>query len=109
MISVTFHKTKAGEYRSFLCSGHAGYDDYGKDIVCASVSVLVINTINSLEELVQEKIVVDADEETGIIRCQFQAPLQEKSKVLVDSLVLGLSQIAGQYGEKYCKLNFEEV
>ena len=48
MITVTFHKTKAGEYKDFLCSGHAGYDDYGKDIVCASVSVLVINTINSL-------------------------------------------------------------
>ena len=109
MITVTFHKTKAGEYKDFLCSGHAGYDDYGKDIVCASVSVLVINTINSLDELVQEKIAVDADEETGIIHCQFRAPLQEKSKVLVDSLVLGLSQIAKQYGEKYCKLNFEEV
>ena len=109
MITVTFHKTKAGEYKGFLCSGHAGYDDYGKDIVCASVSVLVINTINSLEELVQEKIMVNADEETGIIHCQFQAPLQDKSKVLVDSLVLGLSQIAKQYGEKYCKLNFEEV
>ena len=52
---------------------------------------------------------VDADEKTGIIRCQFQAPLQEKSKVLVDSLVLGLSQIEKQYGKKYCKLNFEEV
>ena len=109
MITVTFHKTKAGEYKDFLCSGQAGYDDYGKDIVCASVSVLVINTINSLEELVQEKIVVEADEETGRIHCQFQAALQDTSSVLGDSHVLGLSQIAEKYGEKYCKLNFEEV
>ncbi len=109
MITVTFHKTRTGEYKDFVCSGHAGFDEYGKDIVCASVSVLVINTINSLEELAREKIVVDSDEKHGRIYCQFEAPLQEKSKVLVDSLVLGISQIAGQYGEKYCKLKFEEV
>lgn len=109
MITVTFHKTRTGEYKDFVCSGHAGFDEYGKDIVCASVSVLVINTINSLEELAREKIVVDSDEKNGRIYCQFEAPLQEKSKVLVDSLVLGISQIAGQYGEKYCKLKFEEV
>ena len=109
MITVTFHKTRTGEYKDFVCSGHAGFDEYGKDIVCASVSVLVINTINSLEELAREKIVVDSDEKSGRIYCRFEAPLQEKSKVLVDSLVLGISQIAGQYGEKYCKLKFEEV
>jgi len=28
--------------------GHANYDDYGKDIVCASVSSIVITTINAI-------------------------------------------------------------
>ena len=107
MITVTFHKTKSGEYKSFTCSGHAGIDVNGKDIVCASISVLVINTINSLEEIVQEKIMVDTDEESGLIVCKFVEPLQEKSKVLIDSLILGLSQIEKQYGKKYCKLKFE--
>ena len=27
--------------------GHADYDDYGKDIVCASVSSIIITTINA--------------------------------------------------------------
>lgn len=31
--------------------GHAYYDDYGKDIVCASVSSIVITTINAISEL----------------------------------------------------------
>ena len=109
MTSITFHKTKAGEYRDFICSGHAGFDRYGKDIVCASISVLVINTINSLEEIVHERITVETDETRGLIVCKFEGSLQETSKVLVDSLVLGLSQIATQYGEKYCRLEFEEV
>ena len=88
MTSVTFHKTKTGEYQDFVCSGHAGFDSYGKDIVCASISVLVVNTINSLEEIVHERITVDTDEKRGLIICKFERPLQEASKVLVDSLVL---------------------
>ena len=107
MTTITFHKTKSGEYTGFTCSGHAGFDDYGKDIVCASISVLIINTINSLEEIVHEKISVKSDEQDGYIACEFKEPLKEGSKVLVDSLVLGISQIAKQYGEEYCKLEFE--
>ena len=28
--------------------GHANYDDYGKDIVCAAVSATVITTVNGI-------------------------------------------------------------
>ena len=109
MISVTFHKAGSGEYKGFTCSGHAGFDVYGKDIVCASVSVLVINTVNSLEEIAKEQITVETDEEQGIIACQLEHAPNEAAKVLLDSLVLGLSQIEKQYGKQYCKLKFEEV
>ncbi len=109
MTKVTFQRTKSGEYKGFTCIGHADYDEYGKDIVCASISVLVINTINSLEEIAKEQISVSAEEESGQIVCRFEKPLKEASKVLVDSLILGLSQIEKQYGKRYCKLEFEEV
>ena len=33
----------------FDLEGHAGYSEAGTDIVCAAVSVLVINTINAVE------------------------------------------------------------
>ena len=36
--------------------GHANYDDYGKDIVCASVSSIVITTINAIIEFDPETI-----------------------------------------------------
>ncbi len=110
MTKITFHKTRAGEYRGFTCIGHAGYADYGSDIVCASISVLVINTINSLEEITEERMEVETDEERGMIQCSFtDQPLKETSRALMDSLVLGLTQIERQYGSKHCKLTFEEV
>ena len=31
-----------------IISGHASFDEYGKDIVCASVSSIVITSINAI-------------------------------------------------------------
>ena len=110
MTQITFYKTSAGEFKGFTCDGHAGYAGYGEDIVCASISILVINTINSLEQITGEQMHVESDEDTGMIRCEFvNQPLKETSRVLMDSLVLGLTQIEKQYGKNYCKLTFEEV
>ena len=110
MTKITFYKTTAGEYKGFTCDGHAGYANYGEDIVCAAISVLVINTINSLEQITGEQMRVETDEDAGVIRCSFvNQPLKETSKALMDSLMLGLTQIEKQYGKKHCKLTFEEV
>jgi len=41
---------------SIKCSGHAGYASYGKDIVCASFSTMIITTINAILEIDQNAI-----------------------------------------------------
>lgn len=110
MTKITFYRTKSGEYAGFTCDGHAGYAEAGGDIVCAAISVLVINAINSLEEITGEEMRVVSDEETGVIRCRFvNLPLKETSRALMDSLALGLTHIEKQYGKNYCRLLFEEV
>lgn len=47
MIKVRISK-KNNIIESINCSGHAGYANYGKDIVCASFSTMVIVTINAI-------------------------------------------------------------
>ena len=47
MITVEIRKSN-GEYVGFSSKGHAGYADEGYDIICAAVSVLTVNTINSI-------------------------------------------------------------
>ena len=55
-----------GNYVSkFKVSGHAGYDVSGKDIVCASVSSLVISSINLALRLNEKS--VDVKQEDGLI------------------------------------------
>jgi len=36
---------------TIIITGHAGYDEYGKDIVCASVSSIVITSVNAALKL----------------------------------------------------------
>ncbi len=40
-----------GRMNRFSISGHAAYDEHGKDIVCAAISAVSIGTVNSIEKL----------------------------------------------------------
>ena len=113
MTTVTFYR-KNGIYKGFICFGHA---DYAKkhffykepDILCSAISALVFHTINSLQELAEEKLEVNTQEDTGFLKCDFVSELQDKSIFLVDSLIFSLQNIAKEYGEQYLQVKFEEV
>lgn len=109
MTTITITKSKTGEYKKVTCKGHAGYADSGSDIVCSAVSMLVINTVNSLELLTNTRMETASDEEKGMISCSFKDAPDEGGKLLLDSMVLGLKNVVGEYGGRYLKLNFREV
>ncbi len=111
MTTMIIRKSSSGIYDSFTCMGHAGYARFPKqkDIVCAAVSILVINTVNSLDKLAHEQTDVKANEDTGFIDCRFRSQVSEQGKLLMDSMVLGLKGIEQQYGKQYFELKFEEV
>ncbi|MBR6769997.1 MAG: ribosomal-processing cysteine protease Prp [Lachnospiraceae bacterium] len=109
MTKVIIDKTADGEYKGFSLSGHAGFASKGKDIVCAAISMLVINTINSMEELSKEKMETIANEKAGRITCRFKEQLSEGGSLLMDSMMLGLTYVEQQYGKKYLSVEFKEV
>ena len=109
MTEIIIRKSENGEYKGFTCKGHSGFAAKGKDIVCASVSVLVINAINSMEKLAEEDMEIKAEEAAGIVRCRIKRTLSEKGTLLMDSMILGLLQIEEQYGNKYLVVKFKEV
>ena len=49
MIKVNIKKNN-NIIESITCKGHANYSNYGKDIVCASFSTMVITMINAILE-----------------------------------------------------------
>ena len=55
MIKVILTK-KDDNVNKVIINGNSGYDDFGKDIVCAAVSSTVITTINILLSLDNQSI-----------------------------------------------------
>lgn len=107
MIKISVAK-KNGVYRSFKCSGHAGFAEYGNDVVCAAVSMLVINTVNAIDELTGCCISLDEnDSENGKLAISFPGGTDEKAGLLMDAMLLGIKQVAEDHDE-YVSLNIED-
>ena len=106
MITIKVRK-KNGSYEEFISKGHAGYAEAGQDIVCAAVSALIITTVNSLEEFTDDKF--DVQEKDGFVSIHFRNGLSERGMLLMDSLLLGLTEIAGSYNNRYLTVKVKEV
>ena len=109
MTKITIFRNQKNEYLGFSALGHSGYADAGEDIVCAGISVLVINTINALGMYTSEAFTTNQDEKTGLITISFKQPAGHDGALLMNTLVLGLQGIQNNYGNDYIILNFKEV
>ena len=84
--------------------GHAMYDDYGKDIVCAAVSSIVITTINAILSFDENAIKYENKE--GYINIDIVNE-SETTKKLINNMVKLLKDLKQDY-QKNIKIN-EEV
>ncbi|MDD3279608.1 MAG: ribosomal-processing cysteine protease Prp [Lachnospiraceae bacterium] len=110
MTRVTFYQNSDQEYMGFLTENHAGYADAGEDIVCAAISALVTNTVNSMEAFTEDDFAVDVDEEHASIKLMMQEHPSKEAELLLKSLSLGLQGIEEDkiYSE-FIDIIFEEV
>ena len=108
MIKITVY-SRQDQYTGFRSEGHAGYAEEGYDIICAAVSVLSVNLVNSIEEFTEDAYQVEQAEDGGYLKVLFPEGLSEKAALLMDSLVLGIENIEAEYGNEYITLLLEEV
>jgi uncharacterized protein YsxB (DUF464 family) len=106
MISITVF-IKNNRYTGICSKGHAGYADIGEDIVCAAVSVLMINTLNAIETFTDDTF--DGKQEDGYLEFFFSEIISEDTQLLMRTLMLGIQSIQKQYGNKYIKIVTKEV
>lgn len=108
MTQITLYCKENRVWR-FRVEGHAGYASHGEDVVCASISVLVINTINAIEKFTEEPIKeLEVNQQKGIIDIAFPnrkiGKYEEEAELLIKSMLLGLMTIQEMYGEKYIQI-----
>ncbi len=106
MTTITITKTFDDSYRSIECNGHAGFADYGNDIVCSAISVLTINLINSIDSLTDDRFETEQNEKKGIIVLRFNEKPTHDAELLLKSFELGVESIFQQYGKKYLNIKF---
>ncbi|MDE6024880.1 MAG: ribosomal-processing cysteine protease Prp [Lachnospiraceae bacterium] len=108
MIKAVFYRNPDKTYMGFSLEGHAGYAAKGRDILCSAVTALSFNTVNSIEALTDNKTKVEA-ERSGSLKFRFESPSDDKGQLLIQSLVLGLTDLYKEYGDRFIGIYFKEV
>jgi len=90
MIKVNISK----DLKHITIKGHAGYAEYGKDIVCASVSSIVTTSINACLSL--DETGVKYEEKEGLVIIDVMNTSEATIK-LINNMINMLSELANQY------------
>ena len=88
-IKVTKKDSKISE---IIIKGHSNYDDYGKDIVCASVSSITTTTVNAILKI--DKDAIFYDEKVFIIKVL-------KSDDIVNKLLINMLELLKELENDY--------
>ena len=83
---------KNKEVNKVMITGHALYDEYGKDIVCASVSSVVITTVNAILRIDKDAIFVE--EKPFVIEVKKSTEITKK---LVENMISLLKELERDY------------
>ena len=93
MIKVLI-SAKDNNIKQINIKGHADYDDYGKDIVCSSVSSITITTVNAI--LMFDKNYISYNEKKD----NFEIIINENNDVtnkLIQNMINLLTELSKDY------------
>jgi len=93
MIQVKVKKIQ-GQIKKITIIGHANYDEYGKDIVCSSVSSIVITTVNGISELNSNYLEIMEEKNKMIIQIKEEDEIGMK---LIQNMISLLKELSLSY------------
>ena len=103
MINVKVTK-KHDSISSLIVSGHANSGEYGKDLVCAAVSAVVIGGLNSITSHQHYSIEV----REGFVSIKAIQLQNETDKIVLNTILVSLHTIEQNY-RKYIKISEERI
>ncbi|KMK93950.1 ribosomal-processing cysteine protease Prp [Rossellomorea marisflavi] len=109
MINIRVEKTK-GRIRSFSMDGHANFDEYGQDIVCAGASAVSFGSVNAIMALTGIEPYIEQND-GGHFVCVIPDDLPEETdrnvQLLLDGMVVSLQTIETTYSD-FIKITFKK-
>lgn len=107
MIRIQLYKS-GDDFLGFECRGHAGAGDAEYDLICNSVSVLTINTVNAIENLTEATFSEEENPEGGYLKVMLSSSKDHDAQLLIRAMLLGLEQIAENFPD-YIRIQKREV
>lgn len=95
MIKVNIEKNGTN-YNKISILGHAMYDDYGKDIVCASVSSIVTTTVNGILSIDKDSISYLVSKKGMTIEIKND---NRNTQILIKNMINLLKELENDYKE----------
>ncbi len=108
MIEVVVNRNETGLVTAFTVKGHAGYDEEGRDIICAAVSAICYTAVGYFDTKRFDGKAPCYKERDGLML--FRTPELTKqedllqAKGVLDAMVIGLKQVEASYGKKYVRI-----
>lgn len=84
--------------------GHAMYDDYGKDIVCAGVSGILTTTVNGIESIQPNSVSYEQKKDYFILKINSSDEITQK---LIQNMINLFDELQTKY-QKNIKLESED-
>ena len=109
MIQVNILRDRDEVVKGIEINGHAGYAEYGQDVLCAAVSALALNMANSVESFTDDHFEGSVSEDGGEFSFSFPDSISPESQLLMKSLILGLESVRDEFGAEYINFRFREV
>ena len=99
MIRVRVFCGPNSQISGFEMEGHAGYSDYGKDIVCAAVSAVSQTAVVGLLHFISSG--VESVQQEGRLSCRFSRTLtpdeNTAAQIIFKTMYYGLQSINTEY------------
>jgi len=105
MIKVNIHENDDGQVVSFSMSGHADFDEYGKDIVCAGASAVVFGNVNAIISMTDSDPDIKLDDDGGYLEFSVEHPKDEKLQTLFKAMIISLKTIEDEYKD-YIRIEY---
>ncbi|MGE7111411.1 ribosomal-processing cysteine protease Prp [Lysinibacillus sp. NPDC047702] len=102
MIQVTIHHDENRHVSAFEYSGHANYEDSGKDLVCASASTIAMYTVNVIFGLTNVEPKIDqALEGGGYLKVDLPTDLPQEIDMQIQLVLQVMTAQVYSIVEKY--------
>ena len=102
--------TKNKNIIAFEISGHTGYEDNGKDIVCAAISSISQSACLGITKVLNIKAVISKNDKKGYLKFVLPKDLSAEklndSQILLQTMKLSLEDLLFDYSD-YIKLEVQ--